>query len=105
VHKPYRPAQIFDCMERLLGTRFIRAEAETAPSAHTVLSGAALDAVPDAQRRELDEALLLLDSERILRVIGEIGTIAPELAATLGERAHNYDYTSIRKALQGRRSS
>lgn len=105
VHKPYRPAQIFDCMERLLGARFVRDEAEAMPTAHRDLSGAALDDLPFALRQELDEALLFLDSERILRVIGEIGRAAPELAAALGERAHNYDYSGIREALQGRRSS
>ena len=109
VHKPYRPAQIFDCMERLLGARFMRCEAESLPIANTEISVAALNAtlsaLPEPLRQKLDEALLLLDSERILRVIGEIGRAAPELAAALGERAHNYDYTGIREALQGRRSS
>jgi len=104
VHKPYRPAQIFDCMERLLGARFVRIEAGTAPPAHPRLSGTALDTLPDALRRELDEALLLLDSKRILRVIGEIGAAAPELAAALGELAHNYDYTGIREALRGKKN-
>ncbi|MDD2733320.1 MAG: ATP-binding protein [Desulfuromonadaceae bacterium] len=105
VHKPYRPAQLFDCMERLLGARFVRAEAEAAPTAHPELSGAALDAaldaLPESLRQELDEALLLLDSERILQVIGEICRAAPELAAALGERAHNYDYTGIMEAVRG----
>jgi len=105
VHKPYRPAQIFDCMERQLGARFVRAEAETTPTAYPLLSSTALDTVPPSLRQELDEALLLLDSERILQVIGEIGRSAPELATALGKRAHNYDYTGIREALQGRRSS
>ncbi|MDA8429749.1 MAG: ATP-binding protein [Geobacteraceae bacterium] len=109
VHKPYRPAQIFDCMERLLGARFTRDEAETTSTAHPQLSGAtldtALDAVPDALLQELDKALLLLDSERILQVIGEIGRAAPELAVLLGELAHNYDYAGLVEVLRGRRSS
>jgi CheY-like chemotaxis protein len=109
VHKPYRPAQLFDCMERLLGARFARGEAEATATAQPELSGAALDAalsaLPDALRQELDEALLLLDSERILQAIGEIGRAAPELAEALGVRAHNYDYTGIMKAVRGRKSS
>ncbi|MDU0458670.1 MAG: ATP-binding protein [Geobacteraceae bacterium] len=105
VHKPYRPAQIFNCMERLLGVRYVRAEAEAMQAAHHDLSGAELDAVPDSLRLELDEALLFLDSERILQAIDKIGRVAPELAAALGKLAHNYDYTGIREALHGRRSS
>jgi CheY-like chemotaxis protein len=109
VHKPYRPAQLFDCMERLLGARFVRAEAESLPTAHQEISGAALEtalnAVSDAMRQELDEALLLLDNERIQRVISEIGRANPDLAAALSLRARNYDYTGIREALQGRKTS
>ncbi|MDO9308615.1 MAG: ATP-binding protein [Deltaproteobacteria bacterium] len=105
LHKPYRPAQIFDCMERLLGVRFMRAEAETTKTVHPQLTATALNDLPDALRLELDQALLLLDSERILRSIAEIGRVTPELAAALGELAHNYDYTGIREALRGRSSS
>jgi signal transduction histidine kinase/CheY-like chemotaxis protein len=107
VHKPYRPAEIYDGMERLLGVRFVRADAETSSTSHRDFSGAALDIaldlVPDPLLKDLDEALLLLDSERILMVIGEIGHADPDLAAALGERARNYDFTAIREALQGRR--
>ncbi|MDD2853735.1 MAG: MASE3 domain-containing protein [Desulfuromonadaceae bacterium] len=102
VRKPYRPAQIFDCMERLLGVRFTRAEVEATPTAQPHFSCAALNALPDALLRELNEALLLLDSERILQAISEIGTTSPELAAALGERARNFDYTGIMEALNGR---
>ena len=73
VHKPYRQAQIFDCMERLLGARFVRAEEKISQTAQPQLSSAALDALPDAVRQELNEALLLLNSERILQVISKIG--------------------------------
>jgi signal transduction histidine kinase/CheY-like chemotaxis protein len=108
VHKPYHPAQLFDCMERLLGARFVRTEEETAPTPLR-LSGAALDnalnSVPDTLLQELEEALLLLDSERIQLAISEIGKTTAELAATLGERAKNYDYTGIKEALRGRKSS
>jgi hypothetical protein len=96
-------------MERLLGALFARGEAEATATAQPELSGSALDAalsaLPDDLRQELDEALLLLDSERILQVIGEIGTTRHELAAALSVRAHNYDYTGIMEALRGRKSS
>jgi CheY-like chemotaxis protein len=109
VHKPYRPAQLFDCMERLLGVRFVRTEAKAEETPAPLLFGAALesalDAVPDTLLHELEEALLLLDSERIQLAISEIGTAAPDLAAALGERAKNYDYTGIKNVLQGGKSS
>jgi PAS domain S-box-containing protein len=108
VHKPYRPAHIFACMGQLLGVRFVQAEAESAPTPPPVISGAAmetaLDNLPHALRQELDEALLLLDSERIQLAIAGIARVAPELAAALDTHAHNYNYTGIRKALRGRKS-
>jgi PAS domain S-box-containing protein len=71
VHKPYRPAHIFACMEQLLGVRFVQVKAESLPISHPDISGAAmetaLDNLPHALRQELDKALLLLDSERTSR--------------------------------------
>lgn len=105
VHKPYRPAEIFDCMERLMGVRFMQGAAESTPTAPPPLSGAALESVPDHLRQELEKALLLLDSDRIQRVIAEIATTAPELGAALSERAREYKFTTIWEIVQGRRSS
>jgi CheY-like chemotaxis protein len=104
VHKPYRPAQIFDCMERLLGARFERTERPDQPDIPAQLSTFALQDLPEPLYRELDDALLLLDSARILRAIAAISETAPELATALGERASHYDYTGIRKALKRRAS-
>ncbi len=104
VHKPYRPAQIFDCMERLLGVRFERTEQPDQPDIPAQLSTFTLQDLPEPLYRELDDALLLLDSARILRAIAAIGETAPELATALAERARHYDYTGIRKALKRRAS-
>lgn len=100
VHKPFRPAQIFDCMERLLGLRFLRTEEEKAPASRSNLSAAVMATLPEALRQSLGEALIELDSGRILELIAVVGQTAPDLAAALRERAQQYDYEAIRVLLQ-----
>lgn len=95
VHKPFRPEQIFDCMERLLGLRFVRdAEEKATPAARSELA-AAIDTLPKPLRQSLAEALIALDNDRILELIDTIGQTTPVLAATLREKAQFYDYPAI----------
>jgi len=105
VHKPFRSEQIFECMERLLGVRFERAEAETAPTPLPELSATALAALPEPLRQKLAEALVILDGDRIMAVIDEIGQTAPDLAAALKELARNYDYQPILALLRSEPSA
>ncbi|TAN49425.1 MAG: response regulator [Methylococcaceae bacterium] len=96
VHKPFRPEQIFGCMEGLWGLNFARSVAEpAAPATRPEASAAAMAAVPEPLRRSLDEALVALDSERILEIIDTIGESAPDLAAALRVQAHSYDYAAM----------
>jgi len=99
VHKPFRAAQIFDCMEQLLGLRFVRGEAPTAQENPAEISITALAALPQHLRAELRDALVLAEAEPIVKVIDEIGKTAPDLAAALRERVLNYDYAAMLAAL------
>lgn len=101
VHKPYRPQQIFACMEQLLGLRFVRAEAEAARHMLAELSPAALAVLPDCLHDGLAEALVVLDGERILAAIEAIAQADAGLGAALRGRAQNYDYESILALLRG----
>ena len=101
VHKPYRPAEIFDCMERLLGLRYLRADAEVKAAQTGGISAASLAALPEGLRKELEEAAVVLDDQRITEIIGEIAKIDPELAAALSAYARNFDYEPILRLLQG----
>ena len=95
VHKPFRSEEIFDCMEQLLGLRFVRAEARIETEVVPLPTPAALASLPEAVREKLKQMLLALDSERILEIIDEIAQTDPELATALRARAENYDYQSI----------
>jgi PAS domain S-box-containing protein len=106
VHKPFRSEQIFESMEHLLGLRFVRAEAEAEAKPWSELSPAAMAALPAPLRQDLAEALVILDSERILEVVDKIAAIDPVLATALRERVQNYNYEPILALLQsGSRTS
>jgi CheY-like chemotaxis protein/nitrogen-specific signal transduction histidine kinase len=101
VHKPYRPEQIFECMEHLSGLRFERAQAAEAPPHLPALSRGAMAALPEPLREELAQALVILDRERLLEIIERVTQTDPELGAALTGRARNYDYAPILALLQG----
>jgi signal transduction histidine kinase/DNA-binding response OmpR family regulator len=101
VRKPFRLAEIFDCMERHLGVRYVR-EAGTPPPAGraAVLRPEALAALPEELRRELEDTLMALDAGRIAALIRRIAEVDPALGGILALLADRLAYTPILKALQ-----
>ncbi len=86
----------------LPGVRYRRQE-RAAPPAPGVASApvrAALAALPDPLRRELVDALVILDSERIAEMIRKIGARDAALAEVLRRHADDFDYVSIEEALE-----
>ncbi len=105
VRKPFRSSQIFDKMTQHLGTKFIYQEFEgdSAPglstSPETVLTPAALTAIPAPLLAALNQATLQADMAQMEALIAEIETHAPAVAAALSEYAHNFEYDQIRQIL------
>jgi CheY-like chemotaxis protein len=103
--KPFRLEEIFDCMARHLGVRYVRAKDVSGSVAHAaVLRPEALAAIPEELQEELCNALIALDSERINSTIHCISEVNSALGAVLAVLADRFAYTPILKALQaGRR--
>ncbi len=100
VHKPFRPAVIFDCLTRHLGARYVQpGHAEPSAVAGTAVDQAALAALPEALRRDLADALVTLDTERIDALIGRVAERDAALGQILRQHAENYDYDPIMQAL------
>ena len=95
VHKPFRADQIYDCMENLLGVRFVRGEAPPPPAPAAVLSAEEIATLPEPLQRELGQALLTLDTDRITEVVDKIAQRDRTLAAAIKERAESFDYSAI----------
>lgn len=102
VPKPYRFDDIYNCLERQLGVKYIyRVEAEPGRLHDARLMPGAMDALPAAQRSEMKDALETLDSERIAQMIRKAGEIDPELGSKLLKLAENFDYQTILNAIDG----
>jgi signal transduction histidine kinase/DNA-binding NarL/FixJ family response regulator len=101
IRKPYRAEEIFGCLTRQLGVRFVYEEstvAATAPA--TALRPEALATLPQELRRELTDALVSLDVTRIGEIIRRVSELDPALGDALAQHAGQLGYTAILRALQ-----
>ncbi len=100
--KPYRLEEIFDCMARHLGVRYVREEnaARQPGRAKPVLRPEAWAAIPEELRKEMADAVIALDAERIKGIIRRISEVDPELGGALEVHAGRLAYTPILKALR-----
>ena len=102
VHKPFRLAEIFDCMAHHLDLRFVKAEGGARRDADSTvaLPPERLAAMPKEMRQDLEQAVVSLDAERIATVIRDISELDPGLGATLSRLTGRLAYTPILKALR-----
>jgi signal transduction histidine kinase/DNA-binding response OmpR family regulator len=101
VRKPYRPREIFACMARHLGVQYLVGEPVAKPAAGRAgeLMAEDLSALPDGLRRELRDALIMLNPVRISAAIERISQQDQALGLTLVRYAHRYAYTEIFDAI------
>ncbi len=99
VRKPFRFNEIYDCLAKHLGVRYLykAAEAEAAP--HVELTPAMLAVLPAAMRRDLKDALESLNTARIEAVIGEVSRVDEALARSLSRLTEDFEYPVILAAL------
>lgn len=98
VRKPYLASEIFDCMNRLLGVRFIYRKGRGAEA--SLLSASALEKLPEALRHELADGLILGDTERLAKIIRDVTQMDEELAKVLTLHAAAFNYLPILNALE-----
>jgi CheY-like chemotaxis protein/anti-sigma regulatory factor (Ser/Thr protein kinase) len=101
IRKPYRFEEIYDCMARHLGIKYIYRTTIPATAAEqpVPVTPEMLSVMPDATRDELEVALVRLDSQQIDSIIQQIKEIDTEVAKALSLKAKNFDYQSILNAL------
>ena len=103
VRKPYRIEEIYDCLARHLGLKYLyRFGAPQAEAATSELPGERLAALPPALRQELQEAVESLDSERIAALIQRVRQTDEGLGEMLAAQAENFNYPVILRALMPR---
>jgi len=99
VRKPYRPAEIFECMGRQLGVRFIYEQASRA-KVDSALSSSAIAKLSETLRRELADSLILGDTEQLARLMLRIEQQDTELAKVLARHVAAFNYLPILNALE-----
>jgi signal transduction histidine kinase/ligand-binding sensor domain-containing protein/CheY-like chemotaxis protein len=102
VRKPYRREEIFECMARHLGVRYLyRETVRTSPADPAVaLEPEALATLPKHLREELADALVRLDAGPISEVIGRVSEQDAQLGGVLASCAKRFAYTRILNALE-----
>lgn len=101
VRKPYRDSEVFDCMARLLGVRYIyekqRENSQTQSSADVRRE---LPTLPQLVRTKLAEALVLGDTISLSRVLTQVRDLNPGLADTLAHLTADFNYAPVLDALE-----
>jgi CheY-like chemotaxis protein len=100
VSKPYRPSEIFECMERQLGVRYRRRVAPAAAGPSVGVRPEDLAALPHELRAELREALVALDVERISAAIDCVSQRNAPLGSALARCASRYAYTAMLRVIE-----
>jgi signal transduction histidine kinase/CheY-like chemotaxis protein len=100
VGKPYRPEEILDCMARHLSLRYRREDATSLPASDLPQElGVEMAALPAELRSGLREAVVTLDSGRILEAIRKVAERNPTVGGVLEKLAGRYSYTAMLNAI------
>jgi CheY-like chemotaxis protein/anti-sigma regulatory factor (Ser/Thr protein kinase) len=103
VRKPYKPAEIFDCLARHLKVQYVREPATRHGGAQPEpLPAAPMDAIaalPLELRVELSKAVISLDCRRIGEMIALVSQHDAVLGRSLGRSADRLAFTEILNAI------
>lgn len=99
VRKPYRPAEIFECMERHLGVRYLYGQDEPS-TADSPLPVGTLVQLPEVLRHELADALINGNTEHIAELILRVEQQDAALAKALARHVAAFNYLPILNALE-----
>jgi CheY-like chemotaxis protein len=100
LYKPFGSSQIFECMEKLLGVRYVREKMDANPVAASALTVESFSRIPKELLQQLTVAFRKLSQATILDVISQIVPFDSDLARELKNRVQKYDYESIINLLE-----
>ncbi|MES9960278.1 MAG: transporter substrate-binding domain-containing protein [Sedimenticola sp.] len=99
--KPYRSGEIFDCMARHLGVRYLMSESSVVDPDHAQVSvsSRACAELPGDLKQGLHQAALELDVGKLESLAGDVEKVNPELAAQIRLAIEQYELSAIQSAL------
>lgn len=103
LRKPFQAAEIFDCLTRNLGIRFLHEEGKTAPAAAppVIIPPEAIAALPEDLRRQLRKAVVELDSAEVSATLARVAELDGDLGRALAHYADRLAYSAILHAIGG----
>ncbi|HZX31076.1 MAG TPA: ATP-binding protein [Rhodocyclaceae bacterium] len=99
VRKPYRFDEIYDCLAKHLGVRYMR-EAPPLPEPTVPLTPTMFAPLPDGLRQSLKAALESLETDQVAAAIRQVGQYDGDLEKALTQYARRFDYPAILKTLE-----
>ena len=100
IRKPYRATEIFDCLGRHLQVHFRFARADSVPREQaSSIRPEELEALPEELRAELVDALVRLDTNRVVRTIKCVQERDSALGSMLADWASRLAYSEILNAI------
>jgi len=99
VRKPYRSSEIFECMKRHLGVRYLYEQSKTS-TVDAELSSRTLAQLSELRRQELADALIHGNIKHITELILRIEEQDAVLARVLTHHVALFNYLPILKALE-----
>jgi CheY-like chemotaxis protein len=99
VRKPYLANEIYDCMAKHLGVKYLYEGVSESQEQDVTITPEMLQGLPEKLRSDLIEALESLDREHIDAAIRQVGIHNQTLEMNLNQLASNFDYPAILEAL------
>jgi len=96
MRKPFNEYEIFNMLSKHLNVKYIYSDDKNVTTIESdSIEKLEINKLDEEILNELKEAILLLDNDRVLRVIEKIGKDSLEISIFLKKMAKNYDYESI----------
>jgi CheY-like chemotaxis protein len=100
VRKPYRASELYDCLAKHLGVKYLYEQAPEPQAREAPLSAEMLDGLPRELLGDLKEALESLEPQRIKAVIQRIDAHDQSLMKLLIQLVEEFNYPAILQVLQ-----
>jgi CheY-like chemotaxis protein len=100
LRKPYRFHEIFDCLSKHLGVRYLYRHPSPSAEKTMVLTGEMVAVLPKEIRLDLRNALESLEKPRISSAIKKVASYDQHLHDVLVELTRKFDYPAILDALR-----
>ncbi len=100
VRKPFRAAEIYECMSKLLGVKYVYEGGREWQPQELTLTSEMLESLPAELKDALRTALESLDAEQITAVIQRVATHDRALGEKLSAIAGSFDYAAILRILR-----